>query len=90
MFIWVGVMLIHKITTYLVGGQFHRYLCPRVDERDGSIYTFQCTTEDLDLAPGGFYFNMRGFMIQMIDFPVANNEEKFYRNTSQSWVYADE
>jgi hypothetical protein len=89
-FIWVGVMLIHKITTYLVGGQFHRYLCPRVDERDGSIYTFQCTTEDLDLAPGGFYFNMRGFMIQMIDFPVANNEEKFYRNTSQSWVYADE
>lgn len=86
-FIWVGVMLIHKITTYLVGGQFHRYLCPRVDERDGSIYTFQCTTEDLDLAPGGFYFNMRGFMIQMIDFPVANNEERFYRNTSQSWAY---
>jgi len=86
-FIWVGVMLIHKITTYLVGGQFHRYLCPRVDERDGSIYTFQCTTEDLDLAPGGFYFNMRGFMIQMIDFPVANNEEQFYRNTSQSWAY---
>ena len=86
-FIWVGVMLVHKITTYLVGGQFHRYLCPRVDERDGSIYTFQCTTEDLDLAPGGFYFNMRGFMIQMIDFPVANNEERFYRNTSQSWAY---
>ena len=59
-FIWVGVMLIHKITTYLVGGQFHRYLCPRVDERDGSIYTFQCTTEDLDLAPGGFYATCAG------------------------------
>ena len=86
-FIWVGVMLVHKITTYLVGGQFHRYLCPRVDERDGSIYTFQCTTEDLDLAPGGFYFNMRGFLVQMLDFPVANSEEKFYRNTSQSWAY---
>jgi hypothetical protein len=26
-------------------------------------------------------------MIQMIDFPVANNEEQFYRNTSQSWAY---
>jgi hypothetical protein len=86
-FMWVGVMLIHKITTYLVGGQFHRYLCPRVNEADGLVYTFQCTTEDLDLAPGGFYFNMRGFMIQMIDFPVANNEEKFYRNSTQAWNY---
>ena len=81
-FTWTAVMLIHKITTYLVSGQFHRYLCPRVNEKDGLIYTFQCSTDNLYLAPGGNMWNVRGFFVQNFDMPVAVNDEKFYRNTS--------
>jgi len=65
------VMMAHKITIYLVGSQFHKYLCPRIND-DGSMFSYQCTTEDLKLAPGGFYLNSRAFLIQMYDFPVSN------------------
>ena len=70
-FMWITVMMAHKITIYLVGSQFHKYLCPRIND-DGSIFSYQCTTEDLKLAPGGFYLNSRAFLIQMYDFPVSN------------------
>jgi len=70
-FMWITVMMAHKITIYLVGSQFHKYLCPRIND-DGSIFSYQCTTEDLKLAPGGFYLNSRAFLIQMYDYPVSN------------------
>ena len=46
-------MMAHKVTIYLVGSQFHKYLCPRIND-DGDIFSYQCTTEDLKLAPGVF------------------------------------
>lgn len=72
-FMWITVMMAHKVTIYLVGSQFHKYLCPRIND-DGNVYTYQCTTEDLKLAPGGFYLNSDAFLVQMYDYPVANLE----------------
>jgi hypothetical protein len=72
-FMWITVMMAHKITIYLVGSQFHKYLCPRIND-DGNVYSYQCTTEDLKLAPGGFYLNSNAFLVQMYDYPVANLE----------------
>lgn len=70
-FMWITVMMAHKVTIYLVGSQFHKNLCPRIND-DGNVYSYQCTTEDLKLAPGGFYLNPDAFLVQMYDYPVAN------------------
>ena len=72
-FMWITVMMAHKVTIYLVGSQFHKYLCPRIND-DGEIFSYQCTTEDLKLAPGGFYLNPDAFLIQMFDTPVVMRE----------------
>lgn len=72
-FMWIAIMMGHKVTIYLVGSQFHKYLCPRIND-DGQVFSYQCTTEDLKLAPGGFYLNADAFLIQMYDYPVALKE----------------
>lgn len=74
-FMWISVMMAHKVTIYLVGSQFHKYLCPRIND-DGNVFSYQCTTEDLKLAPGGFYLNAKAFLVQMYDFPVVEREQQ--------------
>ena len=74
-FLWITAMMAHKVTIYLVGNQFHKYLCPRIND-DGSVFTFQCSTEDYKLAPGGFYYNSEAWLIQQYDYPVAVLSDK--------------